>query len=86
MDRFAKREQEMYALKRGIVSDIKEMMLTEKGRNLAFNGRKTPKNYNRIFIDNYGTVIVSGEDDERNVEFLSVEEQLEILMCLHYVY
>lgn len=85
MDRFANRERQMYELKRGIVSDIKEMV-AEKGRNLAFNGRCVPKNYDRIFIDSYGTCIVSGDDDERNVEFLSVEEQLDILKCLHYVY
>jgi hypothetical protein len=85
MDRYAKREREMFELKRGIVSDIKEMV-AEKGRNVAFNGRHTPAKYDRIFIDSYGTVIVSGENDERNVEFLSVEEQLNILLCLHYVY
>ena len=86
MDRFAIREKEMAILKQGIVSDIKEMLI-EKGKNVKFNPYACPKHYNRIYIDNYGQVIVSGDEDERNIERgVPMEELLQILRCMYHIY
>lgn len=81
MDLYALREQQLRELEQNICSDIRGIV-TKANRTLNF---VYCCGWNKIYIDNYGVVIVVDEfGDMWNIENLSLDKKLRLLHDMYH--
>lgn len=81
MDLYALREQQLRELEQNICSDIRGIV-TKANRTLNFEYYCS---WNKIYIDNYGVVIVEDEFGEKwNIENLSLDKKLRVLHDMYH--